>query len=167
MTNSREKIMALLLAERPKMFQYVSYKVHDINAVEDILQDVTLKFLSEPEKYASIENIRAYVYRTLSNTCMNYLRDSAKQSVLTEEEFGAIDSQMLQPENFEDEFEMINRLLAFLPEEQSETIRLRIHSSLPFAEIAEIMEVPLPTAKARFRYGIEKLRDGLKKNGLI
>ena len=29
------------------------------------------------------------------------------------------------------------------------------------------MEVPLPTAKARFRYGIEKIKTNLKKQNLL
>lgn len=73
----------------------------------------------------------------------------------------------LQPENFEDEFRMINRLLSILPMEQSEVIRLRHHSNLSFQEIADIMDVPLPTVKARYRYGIDKIRINLKKYNLL
>ena len=63
--------------------------------------------------------------------------------------------------------ETCDRLLNLLPEEQSETIRLRLHSGLQYQEIAEIMDVGLSTAKARFRYGIEKIRDRLKKEKLL
>ena len=62
---------------------------------------------------------------------------------------------------------MINKLLSTLPDDQSETIRLRIHSGLTFEEIADATEVNISTAKARFRYGIEKLRTGLKRQNLL
>ena len=50
-------------------------------------------------------------------------------------------------------------MLALLPAEQSETIRLRIHGGRSFAEIAEIVEAPVATVKSRYRYGIAKLRE--------
>ena len=66
-----------------------------------------------------------------------------------------------------DEFLRINRLLATLPQEQSETLRLRIYSECTFSEIAEIMQVPVTTAKSRFKYGIEKLRENLALDNFL
>ena len=83
------------------------------------------------------------------------------------EPFDEYNFETLHTENFDEEFSMINRLLAILPQEQSDTIRLRHHSNLSFQEIADVMEVPLPTAKARYRYGLEKIRNGLKKLNLL
>ncbi|MDE6857689.1 MAG: RNA polymerase subunit sigma, partial [Alistipes sp.] len=37
-------------------------------------------------------------------------------------------------------------------------IRMRIHDELHFTEIAEILDIPVTTAKSRFAYGISKLR---------
>ena len=63
-----------------------------------------------------------------------------------------------EPQNFEQEFNKINRLLSEIPEEQAEVIRLRIYSDLSFQEIAESVQIPLATAKSRFLYGITKIR---------
>ena len=57
--------------------------------------------------------------------------------------------------------------MALLPDEQSEVIRLRIYGDRQFDEIASICNIPLTTAKSRFRYGIDKLREALEKRGLI
>lgn len=103
----------------------------------------------------------------LSNECTNLLREDTKTASVDIDSFAALELESLQPENFEEEFVMINRLLGMLPAEQSETIRLKLHSNLSFQEIADVMEVPLPTAKARYRYGIEKIRNGLKKENLL
>ena len=50
-----------------------------------------------------------------------------------------------------------------IPDKQAEVIRLRIYGDNSFAEVAEILSLPLPTVKSRFLYGLEKLRKGLKK----
>lgn len=63
----------------------------------------------------------------------------------------------------ETEYRRIARLLTEIPDEQAEVIRLRIYGDNSFAEVAEILSLPLPTVKSRFLYGLEKLRKGLKK----
>ena len=57
--------------------------------------------------------------------------------------------------------------MALLPDEQSEVIRLRIYGDRQFSEIAAICDIPLTTAKSRFRYGIDKLHEALSERGLI
>ena len=57
-----------------------------------------------------------------------------------------------------EEYERIAGLLATLPEEQAEVIRLKTSDSLTFARIAEITGSTEATVKSRFRYGIGKLR---------
>ena len=61
----------------------------------------------------------------------------------------------------EAEYRRIASLLTEIPDEQAEVIRLRIYGDNSFAEVAEILSLPLPTVKSR--YGLEKLRKGLKK----
>ena len=53
------------------------------------------------------------------------------------------------------------RLQRTLPEEQAETIRLRYYGDKSFQEIADIFGVALSTAKSRFRYGMEKIKQGM------
>ena len=50
-----------------------------------------------------------------------------------------------------------------IPEEQAEVIRLRIYGDNSFAEVSEILSVPLPTVKSRFLYGLEKIRRAMKQ----
>ena len=167
MIKTTQLILEILNAEKERLFQYASYRLHDIRDVEDVLQNMYVKILDNPQRFNKIENKRAYLYRTLSNECADYLRSNVKTEFIDDELFDEYDFKTLHTENFEEEFIMINRLLAILPQEQSDTIRFRHHSNLSFREIADIMEVPLPTAKARYRYGIEKIRNGLKKMNLL
>ncbi|MBQ5876157.1 MAG: hypothetical protein IIW60_09865, partial [Alistipes sp.] len=73
----------------------------------------------------------------------------------------------LHPADFAQEQTLISRLLAALPHEQSEVIRLHLHGECTFAEIADILDEPLPTVKSRYRYGIEHLRKELQKQNFI
>lgn len=164
---SKRNIIEFLDSERPRLFQYASYRLKNIQDVEDVMQNLYVKFLSFPEKSCNVEHLRAYVYRALCNDCSSHIRNSSQSKIVYVESFSEINEEELQPENFEEEFALINKLLGLIPEEQAEVIRLRLHSGLQFKEIAEITGVSLPTAKARFRYGIMKLREGLKKEMLL
>lgn len=167
MAKTTQLILEILNAEKERLFQYASYRLHDIRDVEDVLQDIYVKILDNPQRFNKIKNKRAYLYRTLSNECTDYLRSNLRTEFIDDKPFYEYNLETLNTENFEEEFTMINRLLAILPQEQSDTIRLRHHSNLSFQEIDDVMEVPLPTAKARYRYGLEKIRNGLKKMNLL
>ena len=161
MAKSTQLIFEILDAEKERLFQYASYRLRNIRDVEDALQNIYVRALSDPGRFGRIENKKAYLYRMLSNECTNLLREDTKAASVDIDSFAALELESLQPENFEEEFVMINSLLGM------ETIRLKLHSNLSFQEIADVMEVPLPTAKARYRYGIEKIRNGLKKENLL
>lgn len=167
MAKSTQLIFEILDTEKERLFQYASYRLRDIRDVEDALQNIYVKALSDPGRFCQIENIKAYLYRMLSNECTNLLRGNTRIDSIDIDSFASLEPESLQPENFDEEFVMINRLLGMLPAEQSEIIRLKLHSNLSFQEIADVMEVPLPTVKARYRYGIEKIRNGLKKENLL
>ena len=76
--------------------------------------------------------------------------------------FVTLDSQMditdADCEDFEQEFRRISRLLAKIPDEQAEVIRLRFYGDKSFREIANILDLPVSTVKSRFQYGIDKIR---------
>jgi RNA polymerase sigma factor, sigma-70 family len=167
MAKTTQLIFEILDAEKEKLFQYASYRLLNIKDVEDVLQNMYVKILDNPQRFLNVGNKRSYLYRTVSNECTDLIRANARIKPLSDEAFATLDRESLQPDNFEEEFMMINRLLTILPMEQSEVIRLRHHSNLSFQEIADIMEVPLPTAKARYRYGIEKIRKSLKSLKLL
>lgn len=167
MAKTTHDILEMLNAEKERLFQYASYRLRDIRDVEDVLQNLYVKILDNPQRFNKIKNMRAYLYRTLSNECTDHLRSNVKTEFIDYEQLDEYNLETLHTENFKEEFTMINRLLAILPQEQSDAIRLRHHSNLSFQEIADVMEVPLPTAKARYRYGIEKIRNHLKKLNLL
>lgn len=80
-----------------------------------------------------------------------------RNATLPTERAAALADDSSEPE-LREEYERIAGLLATLPEEQAEVIRLKTADSLTFARIAEITGSTEATVKSRFRYGIGKLR---------
>lgn len=167
MAKTTRLILEILNAEKERLFQYASYRLHNVCDVEDVLQNLYVKVLENPHQLINVENKQAYIFRIVSNECTDILRRKANVDLFNNDMMALLDIESFQPESFDDEFKMINCLLGILPLEQSEVIRLRLHGKLSFQQIADVMNVPLSTAKARYRYGIEKIRDRFKKHNVL
>jgi RNA polymerase sigma-70 factor (ECF subfamily) len=61
----------------------------------------------------------------------------------------------------------VRELIAELPEEQREVVRLRYYSKLSFQEIAEHTEVSINTALGRMRYALINLRRMIKERNIV
>ena len=134
------------------LFRYAFFKVGNRADAEDVVQDAFLKAASTP---AAIKNPKAYLFRTVTNGCIDSMKRKSK--------FLPIEQRMTAPSQ-SDEFEAqqeqqrIAQLLGKLPDKQAEVIRLHIHANLKFTEIAEVLEIPATTVKSRFTSGIERLK---------
>ena len=134
------------------LFRYAFFKVGNRADAEDVVQDAFLKAASTP---AAIKNPKAYLFRTVTNGCIDSMKRKSKLL--------PIEQQMTAPSQ-SDEFEAqqeqqrIAQLLGRLPDKQAEVIRLHIHANLKFTEIAEVLEIPATTVKSRFTSGIERLK---------
>ena len=167
-TTEREqptRLAQLMQSERDNLFRYACYRLGSAAEAEDTLQDLYLRLSKHPSRIADIDELQDYVFRSLSNSCISRLRSRRKFTSI--DTLDTLSSDDLAPKDFEQEFRLIERLMTLLPDEQSEVIRLRIYGERKFSEIATICDIPLTTAKSRFRYGIDKLREALAERGLI
>lgn len=59
------------------------------------------------------------------------------------------------------EYEQVKRCMSALTELQEESVRLAYYGGYTYAEVAELLKVPLGTVKTRLRDGLIRLRDCL------
>ncbi len=163
--DSFAEVEAIITAEMQSLYRYACYRLGEREAAQDVIQELYLK-LHERE-LGEVRNVRCYLYRALSNSCTQHLRERRKLEYVDVTALRDLQSEDLAPADFEQEQALIARLLAALPDEQSEVIRLHLHGECTFSDIAEILDIPLPTAKSRYRYGIEHLRKELQKQNLF
>ena len=167
MNTDKDKTSLALLArlmetERPRLLCYAYYRLGNEADAEDAVQDAFLRLSQKlTDRVGEIGNWKCYVFRTLSNLCSSRVAHDSRVATIP------IDGRLNvaatgEDDNREEEFRRVGRLLDTLPEEQAEVIKLRIYGNNSFAEIAEILSVPLPTVKSRFLYGLTKLRRAMK-----
>lgn len=147
--------------ERDALLTYACYRLGNRSDAEDVLHDCYLKLherFTDGQEGAKL-NIRNYVFRSLSNLCTDRLADRTRHLTV---DLGQQDVVETDTDNRESEYCRITSMLDRIPEEQAEVIRLRMYGNRSFAEISNILQVPLPTVKSRFLYGIEKIRKAMK-----
>jgi RNA polymerase sigma-70 factor (ECF subfamily) len=135
---------------------------------EDVVQDVFIRVFSTCPR-GEVASVRAYLYRAVGNACTDLLRSrtrSARRSEPVELDRLATGADG-PPEAAQsvEECGRIEALLGQLPHEQAEAIRLRVFDGLRLDEIAEVLDCPINTVSSRLRYGFQKLREAVGREG--
>ena len=133
---------------------------------EDVVQDVLIRAYMDRHRHRAVTKVRPYLYRMVSNRCVDVLRTRQRNAPLGQAEGDPLPAGAALAHDWEsaaDRARRMETLLSALPARQADVIRLRASSGLPFASIAEVTGAPLPTVKSRFRYGIQRLRKILSK----
>lgn len=162
MNSILSELVRVIGMERDALLTYACYRLGNRSDAEDVLHDCYLRLherFTDGQEGAKL-NIRNYVFRSLSNLCTDRLADRTRHLTV---DLGQQDVEETDTDNRESEYCRITSVLDRIPEEQAEVIRLRMYGNRSFAEISNILQVPLSTVKSRFLYGIEKIRKAMKQ----
>jgi len=157
---SKDELAEVFKAERPRLLRYACYRMAGSDDAEDVLQETFLKLHADG---GQINDLPSYMFRTLANVCTKWQTNANRIKTIPLDTRVDVADTAPDKRN-EDDYQRIALLLKEIPDEQAEVIRLRIYGDNSFAQVAEILSLPLPTVKSRFLYGLEKLRRGMKQN---
>ncbi|TXJ04971.1 MAG: sigma-70 family RNA polymerase sigma factor [Aeromicrobium sp.] len=138
---------------------------------EDLVQDTFAKAFSAFHQFKPGTNLKAWLYRILTNTYINSYRKAQRQPKQVSEEVE--DWQIAAAEAHTSsgmksaEMEALERLpdsdvkeaLQELSDDFRFTVYLADVEGFPYREIAEIMDVPVGTVMSRLHRGRRQLRD--------
>ena len=141
--------------------------LNDREAAEDVLQDVFIQIWEKAPLYnPSLGKPVTWAITLTRNKAIDRLRATDRRGRLKE----AVQSESRVLEQFdgrssfdavasEEAAKMVRASIQMLSEDQRQVIELAFYSSLSQTEIAERLNVPLGTIKARIRRGMLKLKE--------
>src|SRR6185436_18687313 len=147
---------------------------------EDLVQDALLKAIRAREQYQPGTNLKAWLFKILTNTFINKFRRGGLERVVLEgpdadplvdgwvsaASMRALrdpETQALRPIVAEE----INRALAELPEEFRLAVVLSDVEELSYKEIAEAMDCPVGTVMSRLHRGRRLLQKRLYDHAVL
>jgi RNA polymerase sigma-70 factor (ECF subfamily) len=153
-----EEFDGLIDTTQDELIHFAFYRLGNQDDAEDAVQDVYVQAFRDRHKRRHITAVRAYLFRMVSNRCIDVLRARAQQKGNPVAGEPQTEEDASSPLDARERAESLRRLLQAIPQREAEVISLRAFSELSFAEIADALKSSVPTVKSRFRYGIDKLR---------
>ncbi len=149
---------SIVSQHQDRLFRFAFMRVGVREVAEDMVQEVFIKLFRTIEGGTKISNLEYYLLNSISNACVDFYRRK-KHEMLSLEDIEDVANEA--DRDITEEFNRINKLLDDLPYEQAETIRLKCYDGLTFLQIAELHGIPEATAKSRYRYAIQHIKNKL------
>lgn len=145
------------------MYFYALKFVDAQDVAKDLVQDAFLKLLNLSEK-TKIFNLKAYLYQTLRNNCINHLKSEELKNRYTEQETIRKSREIFFFETHETLVEKelhqkLSNAIEELPEKYKVPLKLSRFEDLKNKEIAERLEIPLRTVETRLYRALNILRE--------
>ena len=159
MTVSADEVATWVREHGPRLVLLARQWVARHADAEDVLQEAFVRFW--PKRHRARDPV-AYLYQCVRRAAMNWRR-SAERRARHEAQADARPLFRTPAEEAElaELAEAVQAALATLPVEQREVVVLRIWGQLTFGALAEVLGVPPPTARSRYRYALAALRKQL------
>ena len=140
---------------------------------EDLVQDTFAKAFNAWDQFEQGTNLKAWIFRILTNTQINSYnkkaKDQAKVSIDQFEDWQLGDVESLTSlASRSAELEALDRLPADIIKkslselgEFQQVVELAVIAEMPYAAIAELLDIPVGTVMSRLHRGKKKLREKL------
>lgn len=133
----------------------------DAAQAQDLVQEVWLKFLQRAGELAPDVRLGPYLYTAVRNTAIDAARRrKSEQAALQNRET----PQLVEARDLvtgAEEAARVNAAIAELPQDQRETLLLKLYGPFTFEEMAEVVGAPAKTVMSRYRLALEKLNKAL------
>ena len=130
---------------------------------KDILHDCFLKIHSGASGYSSGGKPLAWIFTITKNLCIQKIREDSKTSDIPEEEYetfiGVSDDVPVEDRM------MIKECLTALNDDERQIVVLHAVSGYKHKDIADFLEIPLPTVLSKYSRALKKLKERITKGG--
>lgn len=147
---------------RDELVSTLWFIVGNRDDAHDAAQEAFLKCWKARENLATIENLRAWIFRVAINTARDSRRSAWKRKArpLLGEDPMYVDAAKPPGDRLDqqEEVERLRAALADLRDEEKEVFLLRQNGGLTYEQIAELRSAPVGTVKTQMRTALIKLK---------
>jgi RNA polymerase sigma-70 factor (ECF subfamily) len=150
--------------------------LHDEHKAEDVTQEAFSRIYTKRKDYQHGGKFSTFIWRIAVNLCLDELRRIKRRrefSVLEDHDqnqdehpWEHLPSEDRSPEEMvvsEERARMVQRAIQQLPEHYRAVVVLRHYENLKFREVADVLGIPIGTAKSRMSEALDLLGQGLAR----
>ncbi len=140
----------------PHLKIFISSRLAEPEAAEDILQDVFVKLQSQLDQFQDPTKLKGWLFLVTRNAIIDHYRTRKKFSQLPESLPAELGGRETEAKELKAVF---HRLLRSLPEPYREALLLTEFEGLTQAELAKHLGISLSGAKSRVQRGRDQLKE--------
>ena len=142
---------------------YIQSRVYDLATAEDLAQETFFRAWSARKTYQEQGSPKKYLFCIAVRVIIDYRRkkrptffenDEVQSACEPVDKEGSAEEKLVLTENIQ----KLRSAMETLTEVQQKTLMLRFYGQLSFAEISEIIDMPLGTVLSHCHRALEKLR---------
>ncbi|MCR8559575.1 RNA polymerase sigma-70 factor [Mucilaginibacter sp. BJC16-A38] len=151
-----------------KLYRFSFSLVHCRESAEEIVHDVLINLWKKRNDFTGIENLNTYLYVSVKNLSLNYLRDQAKhnhvdiETIYDECNFISIDPESLLITK--ERAENLNALINNLPVRCKMIFNLIKIDGLKYKEVASLLNISAKTVENQLSIAIKKIAEAVKRS---
>ena len=150
------------------IFNFVHYKLGNVAAAEDIVQDVFIKLWENRHQIKEERSLKSYLFTIANNLALNYLRHSRvaikfQQAQMQESLTAESPQNLLEKKEFH---EKLLACIAELPEKTRLVFMMSRMENLSYKEIAERLDISIKTVESHIGNALKTLRKSLQTAAL-
>ena len=146
-----------------RLCQFAFLFLHSKEISEEVVSDVFLNVWIKREQLVSDQNIRSYLYTSVRNQTINYLRT---KPLLSQDYINVYELEIESPDSSVDDMidremfhEYLQQSFDKLPERCRIIARMHFNDQLPYKEIAEILDISRKTVEAQIAIAIRRIKE--------
>ena len=168
-----EKTFEILYTQYAKMLYQYGLKFTSKNdLIEDCIQELFIKILSQRKISYSTEGIKYYLMKSFRNNLIRSINQEKRYSFEEKDDYFfeisfSIEHQLIESELEQKKAKLLTKALKKLSVRQKEAIYLRYTNELEYEEIAEIMKMSIEGSRNLIYRAIKSLRRELNSNSIV
>ncbi len=136
--------------------------VKDVEKAEDLVQDLFFRLWQDREKVQVTMSIKAYLFASVRNRCLNALAVQGRTRSLDEEVDDQGQEELTSEEERTHRLARVQAAIEALPEERGKIFKLSRYEGLKYQEIADRLGLSVKTVDNQMGKALKTLREDLK-----
>jgi RNA polymerase sigma-70 factor (ECF subfamily) len=170
LTSNQERGLSYVYELHAQALKYFAFKlINNEEEAEDIVAMCLFKFWERRLDFKANQQIKAFLYISCKNACLNFLRGAKRKSEAQASFFNQIEESEEPILNGIIETEFLNILhteIEILPDKMKEVFKLIYFEGLKTDEIASQLGISVKTVRNQKAKAVEILKSSLLKRGI-